>query len=123
MPRSVKRRLELLESRTTRVPKQPGPGYILDTIQRAVATGHWLTRSPGFEQAWQNYLAVLKQSVTAAGPPPPEYLSDQLESERQRLWAHFDCPLLKSAVSSLLVEVGKWPELIDSQQTDSEGVE
>jgi hypothetical protein len=106
MPRSMPRRLELLE-RGRRTPPPPAnrDAVLLDLIEQIAELGP--SGAPaGFWEAWLRYTTARDELRKAGVQPPPHYLPHLPEPERLRLWRdydHFDLngpllPLVRSAI-------------------------
>src|SRR5687768_4299324 len=98
MPRSAKRRLELLERRRPPARRWPTDAEFLAWLERAAAGGHPLGRSAPFQAAWADYMAARARLEAAPEDPPPEYRRGEPEAERRRMWLAWDHKSLNDAI-------------------------
>src|SRR5947209_5294959 len=103
MPRSIRRRLELLERRTTDRTHRVTSDELHAWLELAVAVGrHPLVHLDSFRAAWAGLLDARDRAAAEAGEPPPTYRPGQPETRRKRLWLAWDHPALNDAVGRVL---------------------
>jgi hypothetical protein len=110
MPRSIKRRIELLERRPTPGPAKGHPGWLLGQLELLVEANHPITAPAAFKTCWAAYLSAREQLASSPGQPPHDYHPEWPEPERQRVWIVWDDPRLNAFIDpilEMLVEAGK----------------
>lgn len=105
MPRSIRRRLELLEARPA--PHAPGPtgDDLFEGFARMVAAGHPLTLGEPFRAAWADFVAARAWLEAHPEEPPGWYRPARPRPERRRGWARWDHPAVHDAVCRVLEAV------------------
>jgi hypothetical protein len=102
MPRSVKRRIELLERRPPPGPGKGRPGWLLGQIEMMVQDNHPWASTPAFQAAWTAYLEARKRVEAEPSPPPERYQPKWPAADRVRMWNAFDDPRLLDVTNDML---------------------
>jgi hypothetical protein len=102
MPKSMARRIELLEAETARSKSDQW-----DTERLLVELERW-ARAPAedqpavFREAWAQYVTVRDTLDTQPSEPPSYYRRELPAARRRRLWLVWDRPELRDATDVLL---------------------
>src|SRR4051812_46558579 len=102
MPRSIKRRLELLERRPPPKSRQKGPERLIALFEGMNRDGHVLTTTAEWQAAWLTYMSARERVAADPGPVPADYYPDLPEADRRRLWDWWGDKRLDDPVSRLL---------------------
>src|SRR4051812_26362908 len=102
MPKSMGRRVELLEADPTRRRPDPEPAEVLLDWLEGVARQGFAGLPPGLASAlaahWAAYVPVRDALLAAPEEPPDNYSTHLPRGRRTRPWLRFDHPNLRAAV-------------------------
>ena len=112
MPRSIGKRLELLEKRTVRRAPPATLEDLFARYERMVAEGHPLARLESFRVAWADFLTARSRVASCPDEPPAWYKPNLPQPERRQrwvLWDHHEVDRALCRVMEVVVEHGRPP--------------
>lgn len=105
MPRSIGRRVELLEKGAAAVRHQPEAAELLLRWLEAAAGRGFADLPPALASAlaplWAAYVPTRDELLAAPENPPGDYQAHIPRARRVRLWLRFDHPRLRDATNAL----------------------